>query len=168
MWPNKHTVPVQRRQRVPKWKSAPADTDEPKLLAASSPTHATDLVPSPDTPVTVTLKDPAEPTTSVKPAALTLAGVWTSPDAPMVQYTVAPSSTLPVTVTDEGDVCEVAMLDNVGAVVSTIGSLHLHAATCRAGPWNLRALHCKFLLLGMGWSDRCHAPPKKLWNPQYV
>ena len=167
MRPNKHTVPVQRRQRVPKWKSAPADTDEPKLLAASSPTHATDLVPSPDTPVTVTLKDPAEPTTSVKPAALTLAGVWASPDAPMVQYTVAPSSTLPVTVTDEGDACEVPMLDNVGAVVSTIGSLHLHAATCRAGPWNLRELHDMASLLGMGWTDRCHAPPKKLWNPQY-
>ena len=101
MRPNKHTVPVQRRQRVPKWKSAPADTDEPKLLAASSPTHATDLVPSPDTPVTVTVNDPAAPTALLKPAAFTFVEVWLAPEAATLQYTVAASSTSPVTVTDD-------------------------------------------------------------------
>ena len=65
-----------RSRGVPNRKSGPDDTVAPRLLALSSPTHATDLVPSPDTPVTVAVKEPDELTLSLKPAALTLAGVW--------------------------------------------------------------------------------------------
>ena len=138
---------------------------EPKLLAASSPTHATDLVPSPDTPVTVTLKDPAEAAVSANPADLTLAGVCVSPDAPMVQYTVDASSTLPVTVTDEGDAWDATTFDTAGGVLSV--TPHLQAWTYKAGPVYLRVGQLMLSWEGIGLSARSHAPPKKLWNPQY-
>ena len=70
------TVQPTACDHVPKEKSGPDDTVAPRLPVASSPTHATDLVPSPDTPVTVAVKDPGELTLWLKPAALTLAGVW--------------------------------------------------------------------------------------------
>lgn len=73
-----------------------------KLPLESSPTQAAVLEPSPDTPVTVTVKLPAAPTTVLWPLDFTPADSGAEP-ACTVQYTVAASSTVPETVTDDVD-----------------------------------------------------------------
>ena len=96
----------------------------PKLPAASSPTQYAPLEPSPDTPVTVTLKLPLLPTAVLCPLDLTLEEVGGTPEC-TTQYTVPASSVVPVTVAVDVDAWAPVRLESAGAAMSS----HSHTST---------------------------------------